>query len=70
MNSLFISAGIDVGSDFSYMSLALPNQTIFGKPFKIIHNNFNSLEKAVQIIQEATEQHSLQSRIVMESKRT
>jgi len=67
MNSLFISVGIDVGSDFSYMSLALPNQTLIGKPFKIIHNNLNSLELAVQLIQKACEQHSLQSRIVMES---
>jgi len=67
MNSLFISVGVDVGSDFSYMSLALPNQTIFGKPFKIVHNNLNSLEKAVQVIREASEVHSLPSRIVMES---
>ena len=67
MNSLFISAGIDVGSDFSYMSLALPNQTIYGKPFKIVHDNFNSLEKAVQTIKSASEQHSLQVRVVMES---
>ena len=67
MNSLFISAGIDVGSDFSYMTLALLNQTIMGKPFKIVHNNIKSLERAVQIIQEASEVHSLPTCIVMES---
>ena len=63
----FISVGIDVGADFSFMSLALPNQTFIGKPFKIVHNNFNSLEKAVLAIREAEELHSMRSRIVMES---
>jgi len=67
MNSLFISVGIDVGSDFSYMSLALPNQTLIGKPFKILHANINSLELAVQLIEKACEAHSLQCRVVMES---
>jgi transposase len=67
MNSLFISVGIDVGSDFSYMSVVLPNQTLVGKPFKIIHANLNSLEKGVQIIQEAEELHSMKARIIMES---
>ena len=67
MSDLFISAGIDVGSDFSFMSLALPNQTFIGKPFKIIHANLNSLEKAVLTIKEAEELHSMKVRIVMES---
>ena len=44
---LFISVGIDVGADFSFMSIALPNQTFVGKPFKIIHSDFNSLSMAV-----------------------
>ena len=67
MSNLFISVGIDVGADFSFMSLALPNQTFIGKPFKIVHSNLNSLEKAVLTIEEAEELHSMRSRIVMES---
>jgi hypothetical protein len=67
MSNLFISVGIDVGADFSYMSIALPNQTFIGKPFKIIHANSNSLEKAVATIQEAEESHSMKARIIMES---
>ena len=67
MSKLFISVGIDVGADFSYMSVALPNQTFVGKPFKIVHNNLNSLEKAVLTIREAEELHSMKARIVMES---
>jgi len=67
MSNLFISVGIDVGADFSYMSIALPNQTFVGKPFKIVHNNLNSLEKAALTIREAEELHSMKSRIVMES---
>ena len=67
MSNLFISVGIDVGADFSFMSLALPNQTFIGKPFKIVHANLKSLEKATQIIQEAEELHSMKARIIMES---
>ena len=63
----FISVGIDVGADFSFMSIALPNQTFIGKPFKIVHNNLNSLERAVLVIREAEELHSMKARIVMES---
>ena len=67
MPNSFISVGIDVGADFSFMSLALPNQTFIGKPFKIVHNNFNSLEKAVLLIKEAEKLHTMKVRIVMES---
>ena len=67
MSTLFISIGIDVGADFSFMSIALPNQTLVGKPFKIVHSNLNSLEKAVAIIKEAEELHSMKVRIIMES---
>jgi transposase len=67
MSNLFISVGIDVGADFSYMSAALPNQTMVGKPFKIVHANLNSLEKAVQTIKGAEESHSMKARIIMES---
>jgi hypothetical protein len=43
LDELFISLGIDVGADFSWMSIALPNQQLVGKPFKILHNSMNSL---------------------------
>ena len=64
---LFISVGIDVGSDFSFMSIALPNQTFVGKPFKIIHSDFNSLSMSVSKIKEAEEMYSLESHIFLES---
>ena len=66
-HDLFISVGIDVGADFSFMSIALPNQTFVGKPFKIIHSDFNSLSMAVSKIKEAEEMYSLESRIFLES---
>lgn len=65
--NLFISVGIDVGADFSWMSIALPNQTFVGKPFKILHSDLNSLSSAVTIIKEAEELYSLESRIFLES---
>ena len=63
----FISVGIDVGADFSWMSIALPNQTFVGKPFKILHSNLNSLSMASSKIKEAEELYSLESRIFLES---
>lgn len=65
--NLFISVGIDVGADFSWMSIALPNQTFVGKPFKILHSNIDSLKLAVSKIKEAEELYSLESRIFLES---
>jgi len=67
MSTTFISVGIDVGADFSYMSIALPNQTLIGKPFKITHANHDSLERAVFLIKEAEKLHSLKVRVIMES---
>ena len=67
MTDLYISVGIDVGADFSFMSIALPNQTFVGKPFKITHSNLNSLEAAVSKIKEAEESNSLKARIFLES---
>jgi transposase len=64
---LFISVGIDVGADFSWMSIALPNQTFVGKPFKILHSDLNSLNLAASKIKEAEELYSLESRIFLES---
>jgi transposase len=65
--NLFLSVGIDVGADFSWMSIALPNQTFAGKPFKILHSDLNSLSLAVSKIKEAEELYSLESRIFLES---
>ena len=65
--NLFISVGIDVGADFSWMSIALPNQTFVGTPFKILHSDLNSLSLAVSKIKEAEELYSLESRIFLES---
>jgi len=66
-NNFYLSVGIDVGADFSFMSIALPNQTFVGKPFKITHENPASLEKAVLTIKEAEESNSLKARIFLES---
>ena len=66
-NQLFISVGIDVGADFSWMSIVLPNQQFIGKPYKILHNSINSLETAVSKIKEAEDLYSLEIRIFLES---
>lgn len=66
-DELFISVGLDVGADFTWMSIALPNQTLVGKPFKILHDSLDSLELAVSKIKEAEELYSLESRIFLES---
>ena len=67
LDELFISVGIDVGADFSWMSIALPNQQLVGKPYKILHSSMNSLTTAVSKIKEAEELYSLESRIFLES---
>ena len=63
----FISVGIDVGADVSYMSIALPSQLLVGKPLRITHSNLTSLEACVSKIKEAEEMYSLESRIFLES---
>lgn len=35
----YLSVGIDVGADFSEMSIALPSFEMYGNPFKIIHRS-------------------------------
>ncbi|EOS73240.1 IS110 family transposase [Lachnospiraceae bacterium 50-23] len=67
VDELFISVGIDVGADFSWMSIALPNQQFVGKPYKILHNSMDSLTAAVSKIKEAEELYSMKSRIFLES---
>lgn len=57
-DEFLISVGMNVGADFTWMSLALPNQTLVGKPYKILHSSTSSLELAVSKIKESQEQYS------------
>ncbi|MBN2794720.1 MAG: IS110 family transposase [Clostridia bacterium] len=67
MNNI-LSVGIDVGADFSYMSIVLPNHQFIGKPFKIIHNSTDSLLKAFSIIKNVESDHpNFVTRILVES---
>ena len=63
----YLSVGLDVGADFTWMSIALPNGAFIGKPFKIIHSDPSSRDLAVSKIKEAQETHSLESRCFLES---
>jgi transposase len=63
----FLSVGIDAGADFSFMSIAHPNQTLIGKPIKILHSNMSSLANAVSAIRKAEDTYSMKSRIFIES---
>ena len=68
LNNLpYLSVGLDVGADFSWMSILLPNGTLIGKPFKILHADPASRELAVTKIKEAQEMYSLKSRCFLES---
>ena len=53
----YISVGIDVGSVFSLMSIVDPQENLILKPFKIIHNNPDSLARAVSAIKKAAGIH-------------
>ena len=52
-NTPYLSVGLDVGADFTWMSIMLPNSTLTGKPFKIVHSDPQSRELAVAKIKEA-----------------
>jgi transposase len=67
MFEMFLSAGIDVGADFSFMSIALPNQSFAGKPVKITHADLKSLERAARLLRESEEKYGLGTRIFLES---
>ena len=66
-NHNYISVGIDVGSIFSLMSIVDPQERLILKPFKIIHNDPDSLARAVCAIKKAEESNSMKSRIFLES---
>ena len=51
----YLSVGFDVGADFTWMSIMLPNGILIGKPFKIIHSDPQSRELAISKIKEAQE---------------
>ena len=55
----FISVGIDVGADFSWVSILTPDHKPVFKPFKVSHHNLDSLEKAVLTIKKAEELNSM-----------
>ena len=63
----FLSVGVDVGADFSFMSIAAPSQELLGKPYKIVHSDPLSLSVAVERIRKAEEMNSSKARIVLES---
>ena len=63
----YISVGLDIGADFTWMSIMLPNGPLIGKPFKILHCDPASRELAVSKIKEAQETYSLKSRCFLES---
>lgn len=68
LNSIpYLSVGLDVGADFTWMSIMLPNGTLTGKPFKILHSDPASRNLAVTKIKEAQETYSLGSRCFLES---
>lgn len=66
-NYNYISVGIDVGSIFSLMSIVDPQERLILKPFKIIHNDPDSLARAVLAIKKAEESNSMKSRTFLES---
>jgi len=65
--SNFISVGIDVSADFSWVSILTPDRKPFIKPFKVHHDDAASLEKAIFTIKKAEESNSMKARIFLES---
>ncbi|SNX53889.1 IS110 family transposase [Thermoanaerobacterium sp. RBIITD] len=63
----YISVGIDVAADFSWFCILTPDGKEFKKPFKVEHDNADSLKNAVLTIKKAEEQFSMKSKIFLES---
>lgn len=63
----FISVGIDVAADFSFVSIISPNYEQSGKPFKVTHLDLDSIERAIATIKKAEELFSMKSQIFLES---
>lgn len=63
----YISVGVDVAADFSWFCILMPDGKEFRKPFKVEHNDADSLKNAVLTIKKAEEQYSMKSRTFLES---
>ena len=63
----YLSVRLDVGADFTWMSIMHPNGTLTEKPFKIVHSDSHSQELAFPKIKEVQETYSLESRCFLES---
>ena len=63
----YISIGIDIGADFSLMAAALPTQEIIGRPYKILHSSYRSVQGAVDRILALRQTYELPARVYMES---
>jgi transposase len=67
IQSNFISVGVDVAADFSWFCILAPDGKEFRKPFKVEHDNTDSLKYASLTIRKAEEQYSMKSKIFLES---
>ena len=63
----YLSVGIDIGADFSLMAVALPTQEIVGKPYKILHSSYRSVQGAVDRVLSLRQTYDLPVRVYMES---
>jgi len=63
----YISVGIDIGADFSLMAVALPTQEIIGRPYKILHSSYRSVQGAVDRVLALRQTYELPVRVYMES---
>lgn len=63
----YLSVGIDIGADFSLMAVALPTQEIIGRPYKILHSSYRSVQGAVDRIVSLRQTYKLPIRVYMES---
>jgi transposase len=63
----YISVGIDVGSEESFICIMPPSFETFSKPFKVVHTNLDSMAKAVAAIKKAEERFSMKAQVFLES---
>ena len=63
----YLSVGIDIGADFSLMAVALPTQEIIGRPYKILHSSYRSVQVAVDRVLSLGQTYELPVRVYMES---
>ena len=63
----YLSVGIDIGADFSLMAVALPTQEIIGRPYKILHSSYRSVQGAVDRVLSLRQTYGLPVRVYMES---